>query len=158
MSKRNARIVVFVTGAIALASVGFALARRSRAAGAPAPLAAQREIEPNSSLAAPELALELDDAFAPGSAIDEMGEVTARPSEHAPAPASAYDDDAPSPDDLGLAWLKQATESEPAARSSELGVDVDAVSAADLAPDDTGDADDETVQEYVRRHRISSIG
>jgi len=89
-------------------------------------------------------------------------QITARPNVHLAAPHGADDEDAPSPDDLGRAWLEQATESEHSLGVADTIPDVEnlpkASRALTLEGELEGEEDDETTAEYVRRHRISSMG
>jgi len=91
--------------------------------------------------------------------------VSARVNDHVPAPQTGDDEEAPSPDDLGRAWLSHATESEHSPRADELVPDVndlpvarDELAEAGAQADDDSQEDDETTAEYVRRHRISLLG
>jgi len=186
---RNAQVVTILAGAAAFAGVGYALTRRS---GGPAvrgrrgtltagasvrsPRRAETMPEPapaptddlemswdadriSSAPDALDVALNLEGVFD----VDSLG-VTARPSDHVPAPRTGDDDDAPAPEDLGQAWLTQATESEHGPAAGDTLPDVDQVLQAmeelGEGKDEDGDGidDDETTAEYVRRHRISSLG
>ncbi len=95
--------------------------------------------------------------FAVDSSLEEAEssiQPTVLPLERVPAPTSVDDDEAPAPEDLGEHWLSQATETE----STNDSLDVENLSASDVRPDDTTDGDDETTREYIRKHRISSMG
>ncbi|HKO46994.1 MAG TPA: hypothetical protein VJV79_04685 [Polyangiaceae bacterium] len=195
MSKKNAQVVQVLAGAAVLAGLGYALTRRSgaRSSDSTRPTRSPRRAEPrpvptvsdiapkpptwshNDPLSsAPDvldLALDLDGVF------DGKAPITAQPSEHVPAPLSGDDQEPPAPEDLGSAWLTQATESERSLGFADTIPDVDDLPkpSADTIPDvddplnasnerrDTDDStegedEDETIAEYVRRHRISSAG
>lgn len=116
----------------------------------------------SSSPDALDLALNLDDVFDGNSGTEP--EVTARPNQHVPALHTVDDDDAPAPEDLGAAWLKQATESERSLGFADTLPELENLRQTnvdrgeDLDSDGDGEDDDETTAEYVRRHRISSVG
>ena len=184
---RNAQVVTILAGAAAFAGVGYALTRRSGgssargrrgAVTAGASVRSPRrgetlpETAPADELEMPsdadrissapdalDVALNLEGVFD----VDSVG-VTARPSDHVPAPRAGDDDDAPAPEDLGQTWLTQATESEHSPAVAETLPDIDQVLKAmdelGEGSDEDGDGidDDETTAEYVRRHRISSLG
>jgi len=108
-----------------------------------------------------DVALSLEGVF---DGTSESGTaVTARPHDHVPTPLAGDDEDAPSADDLGLAWLTQATESERSLGSADTLPDVEnlqlTIEELGEGTDANGDGidDDETTAEYVRRHRISSV-
>lgn len=105
-----------------------------------------------------DVALDLNGVFDGES--DSGVQLTARPNAHLTAPLSRDDDDAPAPEDLGRAWLEQATESEHSLGLADTIPDVENMPKAKLVFDETldSDEDDETTAEYVRRHRISSAG
>ena len=116
----------------------------------------------SSSPDALDLALDLDGVF--DGTLSSGSKVTAQPSEHAPAAHAGDDAEAPSPDDLGRAWLTQATESEQSLGFANTLPEIEEVrpTLTDLGEDSDSDADgeddDETTAEYIRRHRISSAG
>lgn len=98
---------------------------------------------------------DLDDAFdvAPESGV----EPTVLSAERVPAPMSAEDGEAPGPEELGERWLAQATSTE------SISADPDYPNIEELAApeSDLGAAssdDDETTRDYIRKHRISSVG
>lgn len=184
MSKRNAQVIA-LAGAAALAGFGYALAHRSgtrarthsrrrgeRAAPDPvqsAPRAAQKPAAPppapfqdadriSSSPDALDVALDLEGVFDGDSARGI--EITARPHEHVPALQTADDEEAPAPEDLGLAWLKLATESERSLGTADTLPDIERLERAseELGEMYDDDEQDETTAEYVRLHRISSAG
>lgn len=80
-----------------------------------------------------DVALDLDGIF--DAATDEAAGVTVRSSERVPLASAGDDEDPPGPDDLGRAWLYQATQSEHSFTEAELSIDLD-----DLAADDASDA------------------
>ena len=86
--------------------------------------------------------------------------LTARPHDHVPAPSTIDDEDAPAPEDLGRAWLAQATESERSLGTADTLPDFEQLPSASDEPEvaSDGEEQDETTAEYVRRHRISSPG
>jgi hypothetical protein len=92
--------------------------------------------------------------------LEGGAELTARTNDHLPLPRTADDDDAPSPDELANKWLAQATESERSLTAEDLVPDVDSIEPAseELSESYSAEADDETTQEYVRKHRISLLG
>jgi len=163
MSKTTIRAIQVASGAAVLTAGAYLVARRLRASSERAPSVARvpeasqtRAVEERQPRAdfSQDLALDVDQMFdvEPQSGV----EPTAQPTEHAPAQLSGDDSEPPSPDDLGSAWLAQATESESSATEpnvEELELDPERLA---VSPD--SDADDETVQEYVRRHRQSSAG
>jgi len=110
-----------------------------------------------------DVALDLDGVFDGDSASGVQ--VTARPSEHVSAPRGGDDEDAPAPEDLALTWLEQATESEHRLGLADTLPDVENLpkmtphALERNAPPAEGEIeDDETTAEYVRRHRLSSVG
>jgi len=106
---------------------------------------------------------ELDSArisSAPDLLAEELGdplggevgaELTAQPNERVPAPHTGDDEDAPAPEDLGRAWLMQATESESSYSSEALVPDVENVAgeADELA--DANEALVDPARDYVQR-------
>jgi len=116
----------------------------------------------SSSPDALDLALDLDGVFDGKSA--DGSEVTAQPNQHVPAPRAGDDDEAPSPEDLGRAWLTSATESEHSLGFADTLPEIEQLRptitdlSEDTDSDGDGEDDDETTAEYVRRHRISSAG
>ena len=116
----------------------------------------------SSSPDALDLALDLDGVF-DGKLADEI-EVTVRPDVHLPTPHTRDDEEPPAPEDLGRAWLMQATESERSLGTADTLPEVENLAQANdelgESLDSDGDDidDDETTAEYVRRHRISSAG
>jgi len=114
-----------------------------------------------------DVALDLEGVFAGEAASDS--ELTARPHERVPAPRTSDDFDAPAPEDLGRAWLMQATESEPSLATADTLPDVEDLAQTrpetgkdndaddDEADDDEAD-DDETTAEYVHKPRSSPLG
>lgn len=180
MSKRNTQVMQVLAGAAALAGFGYTLARRSsraqrtarRAAAevqptrvpavAPEPAAWDDGARISSAPDALDVALNLDGVFDVGP---ESGvEVTARFNDHVPSPLTGDDEDAPSPDDLGRAFLTHATESERSLSGDDVVPDLDGLAKASdelgegEEDDGEGEVDDETTREYVRRHRISLMG
>ena len=178
VSNRNARVIA-LAGAAALAGFGYTLARRSSRPGSPRrgapssklaePITApdavpwQQEAERiSSSPDALDLALDLDGVF-DGKLADES-EVTVRRNEHVPSPHTRDDEDPPAPEDLGRAWLIQATESERSLGTADTLPEVENLAQANDDQGESADSegddldDDETTAEYVRRHRISSAG
>jgi len=178
-----------LAGAAALAGLAFTLVRSSGARAGRSTRAAtssprQREARPtpaesvaasapaswqdaeriSSSPDALDLALDLEGLF-DGKLASEI-EITARPNEHVPAPHSGDDEDAPSPDDLGRAWLLQATESERSLSTADTLPELENLRQSQVSNDLGENADDglgigdddETTAEYVRKHRISSAG
>jgi hypothetical protein len=185
VSKRNAQVIA-LAGAAALAGFGYAYAHRSGARTARLratrssslslsrvthEVRGQRAERVASSSAASwrdadrissapdalDVALDLDGVFDGDSSASV--ELTARPHEHVPAPRTPDDEDAPAPEDLGRAWLAQATESERSLGTADTLPDLERLPTAseELADPSEGDQD-ETTAEYVRRHRISSAG
>ena len=118
-------------------------------------LSAQRDWErelarPRGSTPEPlDVALNLDGIF--DAELDDS-ELTVRPSDHVRGPLNADDEDPPSPDDLGRAWLSQATEAERSATEDDLIANVDeiAVSAQEI-----GEADDDELSDEEREERAA---
>jgi len=112
-----------------------------------------------------DVALDLDGLFDAES--DSGVQLTARTNDHASGLRSGDDEDAPAPEDLGRIWLEQATESEHGLGLADTIPDVENLSRArrDLldsaglaAEGEVSEGEDETTAEYIRRHRISSVG
>jgi hypothetical protein len=192
VSKRNAQVMQVLAGAAALAGFGYTLARRSgaRARSARAGLARRAEVEPtrvervestepaawdeaariSSAPDALDVALDLDGLF--DGELESGVQPTVRAIDHVPPPRTGDDEEAPSPDDLGRAFLTHATESEHSTTDEDLLPDLESLPRAidELGIEEDSDAeaepemaegekgDDETIREYVRRHRISSMG
>ncbi len=117
---------------------------------------------------------DLDDAFSvePDSAI----EPTVLSVERSPVLLSAEDGEAPAPEELGERWLAQATATESSSEDplypnvEELAVAEEEVAAgyeggpaalgnaSEVEDDSATIDDDETTRDYIRKHRISSIG
>lgn len=183
MSKRKTRVLQVLASAAALASLGYTISRRAaprlvpatRAhAGrshAPASTRGTRDIPPTPVVApeplawddgarissapdALDVALDLEGVF---DAEPESGvEVTARLADHAPAPFTGDDEEAPSPDDLGRAFLTHATESEHSASADDVVPELESLAAANDEygeADDESEADRETVRQYLRSAR-----
>ena len=166
--------MIALAGAAALVGFGYAFAHRSdartsraeRVRRRPKPAPTMNEPRPappspapwqdadriSSSPDALDVALDLDGALASGI------ELTARPNDHVPAPRTHDDEDAPAPEDLGRAWLAQATESERSLGTADTLPDFEGLSTLSDELGETTDDDDETTAEYVRRHRISLAG
>lgn len=188
MSKTNTRVIA-LAGAAALAGLGYTFGRRSGSRPAhrarvstnssrrvepplsqssprraqPAPRVAELTLDADRISSAPDaldVALDLNGVFDGESASGVQ--ITARPNVHLAAPHGADDEDAPSPDDLGRAWLEQATESEHSLGVADTIPDIENLpkTSRELNTDDAleSDEDDETTAEYVRRHRLSSTG
>lgn len=92
-----------------------------------------------------DLALNLDGTF--DAAADETSGVTVRPSEHVPHPSSSDDEDPPSPDDLGRAWLAHATQSEHSFTEADLAAELDELAVQD----EPSEADEEAATEDGER-------
>ena len=174
------RLLTIALGVTALAGVTYGVARRGLQRRAAPPLeshalAANELSEPPSdelSLSdwetltvhatrgsmpdALDVALNLDGIF-DGQPDGEA--VTARPSDRVPAPFAGADQEAPNADDLGLAWLIQATEAERSIGENDLTPelenlalnDQDESEEADEAESDPLDGTDE--HEDFRRTR-----
>ena len=107
-----------------------------------------------------DVAMNLDGIF-DADADDDNSEavLTARPDQHLPHPVSADDEDAPGPDDLGPAWLAQATQSERSLREADLTPELDELTlaianledadGAQLGADDDDDDDDARIEAGV---------
>ncbi len=98
-----------------------------------------------------DVALDLDGVFDGESATG----VTARPNERVPAPHTGDDEDAPSPDDLGRAWLLQATESERSLSTADTLPEVENLLTED-ADIEQLPMEEEEEEESVRPRRSSS--
>ena len=184
VSKRNTQVLA-LAGAVALAGFGYTLARRSssrsasarpprastntarraetrptpEAVGAAEPASWQDSQRISSAPDALDVALNLDGVFDGKSASGV--EVTARPDQHLPALLTGDDEDACAPEDLGAAWLRQATESERSLGFADTipnFEDLDLPKASIDANSDNAEEADETTAEYIRLHRISSVG
>ena len=172
MSKKT-RLMTVVVGAAALAGFTYSVARRGlqrRAQeGASNDSAAPRDTEGLADGAASrgweayandwqgeqvnptrgsmpdalDVALNLDGIFDGDAEHD--AELTARPDQHLPRPFGADDADAPGPDDLGAAWLAQATQSERSLREADLTPELDNLDVLSLAAvdEERDDADPE---------------
>lgn len=109
--------------------------------------ALDRESPRSSRVDALDLALNLGGVFDGDVGSDEL---TVRPTEHVPLASSADDEDPPSPDDLGRAWLSQATQSERSLRETDLTPEIDniAETVEDLGDNgDMADVDEEREDE-----------
>jgi hypothetical protein len=89
-------------------------------------------------------------------------EVTARANEHVPSPKTADDEEAPAPEELGRAWLSQATESERSLGFADTLPDFSKLrmSSDDLSADgddELEDEDDETTAQYVRPEHFEAL-
>ena len=98
-----------------------------------------------------DVAMNLDGIFDGDSDSDAL---TARPDQHLPHPLSADDEDAHGPDDLGPAWLAQATQSERSLREADLTPELDELTLAIARLDDSDSlqlgADDEDDDDEAR--------
>lgn len=186
MSNKN-RFLTIVLGATALAGLTYGVTRRGwqrravqppathtlasiehnapPAADAPPLIAPYWEAlsadSPRGSTPDPlDIAMSLDGIF-DGQSEDGL-ELTVRPNDRVPAPIGADDDEAPSADDLGLAWLTQATQAEHSLRESDLTPAIEEIALAE--PDeaeeqdetdetDSGQADERDEHEDFRRTR-----
>jgi len=84
-----------------------------------------------------DLAMNLSGMFDGQSAAGRP--LTARPNDHVPPPMSPDDEEAPSADDLGVAWLLQATQSEHSASASDLAPEIENLAYTEEADDDAVD-------------------
>ena len=102
-----------------------------------------------------DIALDLSGVFDVESA--SRVPVTARPADHVPALRTGDDEEAPAPEDLGRAWLLQATESEHSLGTADTIPDVENLPRA-TSPEADGESDidgiefDEPTAEYVNVH------
>ena len=102
-----------------------------------------------------DIALDLSGVFDVESA--SRVPITARPSDHVPALRTGDDEEAPAPEDLGRAWLIQATESEHSLGTADTIPDVENLPRA-TSPEADGESDidgiefDEPTAEYVNVH------
>ena len=157
------RIFSIVLGAAALAGVTYGVARRGlqrrpvpplanhaleRSALGAAPVADARPLSaPDWALGGEptrdstpdplDLAMNLSGIFDGQSAAG--GALTARPNDHVPPPASPDDEQAASADDLGVAWLMQATQAEHSARGSDMAPEIENLAYSEAADDDDVD-------------------
>jgi hypothetical protein len=76
-----------------------------------------------------DLALDLDGIF--DGTPDEASRVTVRLNDRVPVASSGDDEDPPSPDSLGRAWLAQATQSERSFTEADLSTELDELAALD---------------------------
>ena len=92
-----------------------------------------------------DVALNLEGIF--DAEYESTPELTVRPDLHLPRPLGGDDEDAPGADDLGRAWLSQATLAERSLRVSDLVPELDDIAASagddDRAGDDEEDEEDE---------------
>lgn len=147
-----------------------------------APLSPPRRAQPTSDISelardstrissapdALDVAWNLDGLFDAESASGVQ--LTARTHDQASAARGRDDEDAPAPEDLGRLWLEQATESNRRLGLADTMPDVENLSKADrdlfeagalghgYTVGDEAEGEDETTAEYVRRHRLSSVG
>jgi len=140
------RLLTIALGVTALAGVTYGVARRGLQRRAAPPLeshafAANELSEPPSdelslsdweSLTVHSTRGSMPDALDVALNLDGIfdwqpdGEaVTARPSDRVPAPLAGDDQEAPNADDLGLAWLIQATEAERSVGETDLTSDLE---------------------------------
>ncbi len=150
----KARLFTWFAGAAALAGLGYGFGRfalRPRSfADSPAQRARSARLEARTTPEAWEsaliaqsapsdaldLALDLDGIFDPST--DEATGVTVRSSDRVPLASAGDDEDPPSPDDLGRAWLYQATQSEHSFTEADLSTDLN-----DLAADEADEASED---------------
>ena len=76
-----------------------------------------------------DIALSLDGVF-DGDSEDGLP-LTVRPNVRVPAPLGGDDEDAPSADDLGLAWLMQATQTEQSLTELDLTPEIDNIALSE---------------------------
>ncbi len=86
-------------------------------------------LAPSAPSDALDLALDLDGLFDAPS--EQTAAVTARPSDRVPAASSGDDAEASNPDDLGRAWLYQATQGEHSFTEADLSVELEDLAALD---------------------------
>lgn len=176
MSNKN-RFLTIVLGAAALAGLTYGVTRRGQQRRAVQPSASQVLAASESSAAreadaqdfasdwetltvhgqrrstpdALDVAMNLDGIFDGG--VEEELAVTARPSDRVPPPLGGDDEEAPGADDLGRAWLAQATQSEHSARESDLVPEVEEIAFADEPNEEEADADEPDEHEDFYRTR-----
>ena len=100
-----------------------------------------------------DIAMSLDGVF-DGQPEAEQA-LTARPSDHVPAPFGGDDEEAPSADDLGVAWLAQATQAEHSLRQSDLTPELENLALSDEAESadrETSDELDESLDSESDEH------
>ncbi|HEY3256824.1 MAG TPA: hypothetical protein VGJ91_22870, partial [Polyangiaceae bacterium] len=85
-----------------------------------------------------DIAMSLDGIFDGQS--EDGHTLTVRPNERIPAPLSADDEDAPSADDLGLAWLTQATQAEHSLGESDLTPEIEQIALDESDEQDEADS------------------
>jgi hypothetical protein len=110
-----------------------------------------------------DIAMNLDGIF-DGQSEDGLA-LTVRPSERVRAPFGGDDEEAPNADDLGVAWLTQATQAEHSLRESDLTPELENIALLDQADsveeyeanaadqDEPGFADEQDEHEDFRRTR-----
>jgi hypothetical protein len=62
---------------------------------------------------------------------EDGNELTVRPDVHVPLPLGGDDEEAPGAEDLGVAWLMQATQSEHALREADLRTEIENIALAE---------------------------
>jgi hypothetical protein len=180
VSTKNS-IITMILGATALAGLTYGVARRgaqrraiqppssqtlaSSVARGPATAsdAAQRAADwealavPGTRGSTPDpldIALSLDGVF-DGDSEDGLP-LTVRPNVRVPAPLGGDDEDAPSADDLGLAWLMHATQTEQSLTESDLTPEIDDIALSEEAEEEADseeEADAQDEHEDFRRAR-----
>ncbi|MEI9937926.1 MAG: hypothetical protein WDO69_11975 [Pseudomonadota bacterium] len=166
------RFLTIVLGATALASLTYGVTRRGWQRRSAPPLASQAlsSGERNAPAAAdvppltapdwetlsvhsvrgstPEpldLAMNLDGVF-DGQSEDGLV-LTVRPSDRVPPPRSGDDEEAPSADDLGLAWLTHATEAEHSLSESDLTPEIEDIALTEEPDSDEADSNEDAAVE-----------
>ena len=92
-----------------------------------------------------DIAMSLDGIF---DGVSEDGRaLTVRPNVRIPSPIGGDDEDAPSADDLGLAWLMQATQTEQSLTESDLRPESEDIALNEDPDSEETDIQDEDVQD-----------
>ena len=97
-----------------------------------------------------DIALSLDGVF-DGDSEDGLP-LTVRPNVRVPAPLGGDDEDAPSADDLGLAWLMQATQTEQSLTESDLTPEIDNMALSEEAEEETEEETEEEAADAQDEH------
>jgi hypothetical protein len=166
------RFFTIVLGATALAGLTYGVTRRGFQRRALQPLESQTltrsaaQAPPNIDAAAPsasdwetlsvhstrgsnpdalDIAMSLDGIF---DGVSEDGRaLTVRPNVRVPSPIGGDDEDAPSADDLGLAWLMQATQTEQSLTESDLRPELEEIALNEDSDSEETDSDEADVQD-----------
>jgi len=154
------RLFTLILGATALAGLTYGVARRGSQRRPLQPLASQARSSSKltrtprmqrtraSTPDALDIAMSLDGIF-DGQSEDGRAP-TVRPHVRVPAPFGGDDEEAPGADDLGLAWLMQATQTENSLTESDLTLEIENMALSE-DPDSEVEAEGQDEHEDFRR-------